>query len=340
HYHFDTPFYAFVTPDSAETVYGNLAQQNHFSDYISLSLASLLYLSARQKIPAFLAAPMGIFQLFTLALSGSRSSWLFLGAMTLLALFQFRKEKALLFGALFLLPTFALMQFAAHLSILDSVGATTSADRLLVIARDSGIRFYLWHEAWLMFLKAPLLGTGFGQFAWHHFCYGPILGHSEITGLYTNSHDIFLNFLAETGLIGSLLLFGGLFFWAKRTTLPFDIHAWWLYSLLLVMALHSLDEYPLWYAQFLGIFMLLLGLGESRALQLPLAQGIAALLLASGSYLMTGVLLDYLHLEALLYPGYHSGKPPLRGSVLFDSLYRASKGTLLAPYVEYPLAEM
>ena len=334
HHHFSLPF---VTADSAETVYGNLAQQNHFSDYVSLSIASLLYLFARKKIPFFIAIPIGILELYTLALSGSRSSWLYLSAMTMLALFQYRKERALLLGALLLVPAFSLMQYAAHL--FDAV-ATTSADRMLVIAKDSGIRLYLWHEAWLMFLKAPLLGVGFGQFAWHHFCYGPVLGNAAITGLYTNSHDILLNFLAETGLVGSLVLVLGIFFWARRIAMPFDIHAWWIYSLLLVMALHSLDEYPLWYAQFLGVFMLLLGFGESRALKLYMARPIAAFLLVSGSYLMTGLLLDYLHLEALLYPGYHNGKPPLKASALYDSLYRARQETLLLPYVEYPLAEM
>lgn len=340
HYHVPTPFAAFITPNSSEAVYGNLAQQNHFSDYMALAVASLLYLAASGRMKGFLALPLGLFLLFMLALSGSRSAWLFLGMITLLSLFPWRRERKLLAGALLLIPAFAAMQFLAHAHVLGSTGAVTSGDRLLVIAKDSGIRLYLWREAWTMFLHAPILGVGFGQFAWHHFANGPAFNDPRITGLYTNSHDIALNFLAETGLAGGLILFGGLAFWMRRADMSFDIQSWWICSLLAILILHSLDEYPLWYAQFLGIFMLLLGLGESRAWRLPMAQGAAALLLVLGSYLMMGLMRDYSDLEGLLYPSYHSGKPPLKTAALFGALYQFRKGTLLAPYVEYPFAEM
>ena len=342
HYFNHTAFDAFVTPDVSEAVYGNLAQQNHFSDYMALAMASLLYLAASGKIHRLAALPLGCFLLFMLALSGSRSAWLYLGALTLFSLIYCRKERnrVLLIAALLLVPAFALMQFLAHFPFLSGHGTLTSGDRLLVIGRDSGIRFYLWREAWMMFLKAPLLGVGFGQFAWHHFGYGPIFNDPQITGLYSNAHDIAFHLLAETGLAGTLLVFGGIFFWARRIDIAFDLHAWWLFAVLLIIALHSLDEYPLWYAHFLGIFMLFLGMGEARSLRLPCAQGVMILLLAAGSYFMAGLMRDYLDLEGLLYPSYHNGKPPLKPAALYDALYRFRKGTLLAPYVEYPMAEM
>lgn len=342
HYFNHTAFDALVTPDVSEAVYGNLAQQNHFSDYMALAMASLLYLAASGKIHRLAALPLGCFLLFMLSLSGSRSAWLYLGALTLFSLIYCRKERnrVLLIAALLLVPAFALMQFLAHFPFLSGHGTLTSGDRLLVIGRDSGIRFYLWREAWMMFLKAPLLGIGFGQFAWHHFGYGPIFNDPQITGLYSNAHDIAFHLLAETGLAGTLLVFGGIFFWARRIDIAFDLHAWWLFAALLIIALHSLDEYPLWYAHFLGIFMLFLGMGEARSLRLPCAQGVMILLLAAGSYWMAGLMRDYLDLEGLLYPSYHNGKPPLKPAALYDALYRFRKGTLLAPYVEYPMAEM
>lgn len=342
HYDFNTVFAPFITPDSGESVYGNLAQQNHFADYTALAIASLLYLAASGRMPGFAAAMIAPLLLFVLALSGSRSAWLFLAVMTLLALIHYRRahNQVLLVGALLLLPAFALMQGVAHLPVFNAHATITSGDRLLVIGRDSGIRFYLWQEAWLMFLKAPVLGVGFGQFAWHHFEFGPLYNDAQITGLYSNSHDIVLNLLAETGLAGGLIVFGGMVLWVRRIDMKFDIHAWWCYALLLILGLHSLDEYPLWYAQFLGLFMLTLGMGEARAFRLPLAHGIVALLLVSGSYLMTGLLKDYLDLEGLLYPSYHSGKPALEPEVLYESLYHFRRGTLLAPYVDFPMAEM
>lgn len=342
HYHIRSVFEPYITPATSESVYGNLAQQNHFADYVALSVASLLYLAASKKMLGVVAAMIAPVLLFVLALSGSRSAWLYLAAMTLLALLYCRKagNRTLLVGALLLLPAFALMQGLAHLSVFNVHGTVTSGDRLLVIVRDSGIRLYLWREAWMMFLHAPLLGVGFGQFGWHHFEYGPIFNNPGITGLYSNSHDFVLNILAETGLAGGMIVIGGGVLWVRRLDMKFDLHAWWFFALLLILVLHSLDEYPLWYAQFLGLFMLLLGMAEPRALRIPYTQGAVALALVAGIYLTVGLMRDYLDLEGLLYPSYHSGKPALRPVVLYESLSRFRKGTLLAPYVEFPLAEM
>lgn len=342
HYSVHAFFDAYVTPDNGTTVYGNLAQQNHFSDYLALAMASLLYLAASKRIRIFFALPIGLFMLFALALSGSRSAWLYLASLTLMSLFHFRKEKSktLLYGSLLLVPAFALMQFFAHFHFFGTHATLTSGDRLLVIAKDSGIRLYLWREAWMMFLKAPLLGVGFGQFALHHFEYGPLFRDAQITGLYSNAHDVFLHLLAETGLVGVLLVFGGIFLWMRRIDLAFDLHAWWLFTLLSILALHSLDEYPLWYAQFFGLFMFLLGLAEAGSFRMPWARGLLALCLLFGGYFLTGLMKDYLDLERLLYPRYHSGKPPLGHDALYRALYKFRKGTLLTPYVEYPMAEI
>ncbi|MBY0579247.1 MAG: Wzy polymerase domain-containing protein [Burkholderiales bacterium] len=342
HYYTPALLASFVTPATAGTVYGNLAQQNHFADYTSLAIASLLYLASSRKMPGFLALPLALFLLFALSLSGSRSAWIFLAAMAFLAFLLHRKEgnRTLLVGALLLIPAFALMQVLAHLAIFNGHGTMTSGDRLFVIARDSGIRLYLWREAWLMFLHAPWIGVGFGQFAWHHFELGPLYGNPQMTGLYSNSHDIVLNLLAETGIAGGFVVFGGIALWVRRLDMKFDIHAWWCFALLLILALHSLDEYPLWYAQFLGLFMFLLGMGEARALRPLPVQGFIALFLVFGIYLSVGLMRDYLDLEGLLYPSYHSGKPALKHDVLYESLRNFRKGTLLAPYVEFPIAEM
>ncbi len=328
----------FITPDPSPTVFGNLAQQNHFSDYMALSIASLLYLASSKRINPIVALPIGLFMLFTLALSGSRSAWLYLGAMTMLGLLFCRGNRTLLYGSLMLLPAFLVMQLAPHLHFISGHGAVTSGQRL--VEKDSGIRLYLWHEAWMMFLKAPILGVGFGEFAWHHFEYGPLFNNSRISGLYNNSHDIVMNLLAETGISGCLIVFGGILLWARRIDISRDSHAFWLFSLLSVLALHSLDEYPLWYAQFLGLFMLLMGLTESSAFRIPFQKGIVAILLVLGSYVLVDLMRDYRVLEGLLFPDYQGGKHQLPPDKLFDRLDHFNRYTLLRPYVEFSLAGM
>lgn len=339
HYFSGIPVF-FITPDPAETVYANLAQPNHFSDYVSLSIASLLYLAATGRIRWFAAFPMGIFLLFVLALSGSRSAWLYLVAIFLLAMLHYRREKnrTLLVGGILLIPCFLLMQWVPHIHLFAAHGTITSGERL--VGKESGIRLYLWRESWMMFLNSPLLGVGFGQFAWHHFMLGPLFNDPRITGLYSNAHNIIMQLLAETGIVGILTFLGGIGFLIRRMTLPFNLHAWWLYALLLVIALHSMDEYPLWYAHFLGPFAFLLGMAEGRSLALRWAGKFSAVLLICGSYFITSLFRDYHTLEGLMYPRYQSGRPPLAKPLLFKELISFNKYTLLKPYVDYYMAQM
>jgi O-antigen ligase len=340
HYRIPSFIDHFITPDASATVYGNLAQQNHFSDYVSIAIASLLYLVASKRLARIAALPIGAFLLFVLALSGSRSAWLYLAALSVLGAITGKKEQnsVLLYSALLLIPAFLVMQFLPHLHLISGHGAVTSGQRLL--AKDSGIRLYLWREAWMMFRNAPILGVGFGQFAWHHFQYGPYFNDDRITGLYSNSHDLIMNLLAETGILGTLIVVGGIFLWARRIDMLWDSNALWIFSLLSVFALHSLDEYPLWYAQFFGLCMLLMGMAESRALRIPFFQATLAFILVLGSYFLVGLMRDYRELEGLLFPAYQSGKPPLAPAVLYDRLSHFREGTLLRPYVDFPMADM
>ena len=344
HYHVARFLSPVVTPDFAPTVYGNLSQQNHFSDYVSLSMVSLIHLAATKRMPSLAAILSAPLLLFVLAMSGSRSSWIYLAAISLLAAAYFWKtrNRVLLVAAFMLIPCYFFMQWLAHFLSMEAGGLVmTSADRMQSLGKDSGIRAYLWREAWEMFLAHPFLGIGFGQYAWHHFMNGPVYMNPNINGLYTHAHDIMLQFLAETGLVGGGIFLFGLLFWMKRISAGAGVHSWWFFSMLAVLAIHSLDEYPLWYAQFLGIFMLLLGMGDGRSVSFSFgARAVIGVAVFSFFLLMAGLMRDYLDLEGLLYPRYHSGKPPLEPDVLYGKLYGFRKGTLLEPYVAFSMAEM
>ena len=65
---------------SAGGIYGNLAQPNHFADYIALGLVSLGLLFQQRKLKPVYAILLSMPLLFAMTLSGSRSSWLYLAA--------------------------------------------------------------------------------------------------------------------------------------------------------------------------------------------------------------------------------------------------------------------
>ncbi|MEQ1556224.1 MAG: Wzy polymerase domain-containing protein, partial [Gallionella sp.] len=269
HFHLHTPLDAVIVSKAAVSLYGNLAQPNHYANFLALGLAALGLLYQQGKLKLLYVLPLLAPLLFVLTLSGSRSSWLYLVFMAMLAWgfawrdAQFRRLK--IYGAL-LLVGFALMHGVVQLPIVANAGdQLNTLSRLL--AEDNGtrsIRAYLWQEGGAVFMQAPLLGVGLGQFALHHFQLQP-LQNVGVVGLYTHAHNLIFQLAAETGVAGVLLLLGtfGLWLWSLRRVTLTPAH-WWLYAALGVLAIHSLLEYPLWYSYFLGLAALLLGLADER----------------------------------------------------------------------------
>ncbi|MDE2117786.1 MAG: O-antigen ligase C-terminal domain-containing protein [Betaproteobacteria bacterium] len=409
HYRWHTFLDTVVVVKTGSAVFGNMAQPNHFADYITLGLISLglLHLHWRLRIwqVAVLAAPL----LFVLVLSGSRSAWLYLLCMAAMAFLWQRRERKggvedsgnppvyplrvlrvllglqplsvnstrsllrsglpafgtttaypmrvdksclpLLHYSLALLLGFGLMHFVVQIPWLaGSTGSVTTMERLAEEFGSNGavtsgsIRLYIWHEAWLIFTQFPLLGAGFGQFAWQHFQLGPVLRNTGITGLYNNAHNLVLQIAAEMGLAGLLILLGALVLWlwqARRAQC--SIYHWWGYGLLAVLGIHSLLEYPLWYAYFLGVAALALGMFENTTYRLELRGvgrwSIAAILLL-GVMSLQQMLHGYRNMEKVLAMRPASATDSEYSNRVREKLTALYGQSLLQPYTELFMSSM
>jgi O-antigen ligase len=279
HYKWHTPLDAVVVMQVSSGIYGNLAQANHFANYIALGLISLGLLFQQRKIKSGYVILLSIPLLFALTLSGSRSSWLYLPLMICLAWWSARGDptlRPLLRYSVLLIIGFGLMHLAVQMSFMSGGDGDTNTVQRLLASNGGGdtrgsIRLYLWREAWLIFRESPWLGVGFGQFAWHHFQLVPLLKPSNISGLYNNAHNLIFQLAAEAGIAGLLALFAsmGVWFYGLRRVRPSAAH-WWGYSVLGVLAIHSLLEYPLWYAYFVAIAATLLGAFDETRYRLEL----------------------------------------------------------------------
>ena len=341
HYQIHTFVDPLILGKISSAVYGNLAQRNHFADYTCLALASLLFLSASGRLAWAVAVVLSILMLFVLALSSSRSAWLFLFALLALSAWWYRrnqKNAALLAASSLLIPAFALMQWVVQLPwFVAPVPAVTSFQRLFEFASGS-IRLELWRETWFIFLQSPLLGVGWGQFAWQHFEYGVLFKSSGLSGLYNHAHNIVMQLLAETGLVGALMVIGGVVIWLHGLRrMVFDIYHWWLLGLLAIIGIHSMLEYPLWYSHFLGIAALLLGLGETRFFRLEL-QRVGrisfALMLVLGWASAISLIYSYRNLEATLFAKGLENLDRAGLEQFNQDMLRIHRTSLLAPYIE------
>ena len=195
-----------------------------------------------------------------------------------------------------------------------------------------------------MFTQFPLLGAGFGQFAWQHFQIAPLMRNPDVIGMYNNAHDLVIQVAVEMGLVGLLVLLSTLILWlwqlrsAQRT-----IYYWWGCCLLIVLAIHSLLEYPLWYAYFIGVAALTLGMLDSTTYRLKL-RGVGRLSVAA--ILLLGVLTlsqtfrGYRNLESVLAMLPASATDESYSLRVRDGLGALQSQILLQPYANVLMSSM
>lgn len=346
--HFDIEL-PFVMQSAREVVYGNTAEPNHFADYQALGWAALLYLFVEGRLRRLWAAPTGLLLLTSLGLSGSRSVWLYLSAFVVLSAWYFFRHRTRA-AKLFLVITLATLPIFFGLQlILDAIGIITPNARLEALSSNLPIRLSLWHDAWAMFVDSPWSGIGYQQYAWHHFLLtlngtSPFAAMPGFEHLFAeNVHNIVLQLLAEFGIAAIPLLAWAAycFFLALRhIASPMQ---WWLAALLAVLTIHSLLEYPLWFANFLGVAAVAFALADPRpySFAVPVAslRRLSALFVVGGALVLTLLWFGYVAIEQMIL-AWHNARTPQTVALIQHNLRFAQTATLLEPQLDAFLASL
>lgn len=339
-------------PRSPDRVWANLGQANQLADYLALGLASLafLYGTGRLKLGWAMALLIGLSCIFSL--TGSRTTWVYLfgiGAITA-GFLVFDRSRcnwrflAVAVGAVICIEATSLVVEARTPAGADAVPTAGQRLDLEVFAVEERPR--MWKAAWLIFQEAPWLGVGLRQFGWHHFVLNAQLPAPRVTGFTDHAHNLPLQVMAELGLVGlAVLVIAGLAWFVGLLRQPRTPTHWWIWCTSMIIAAHSMLEYPLWYTFFLGPAALVLGMGDPHAIKLTLFQrGRGGVLLLAGllaaGWLSLGLLVrDYLFLENFLAFRFRymhaSAEVNQQAKSLLLAIHRDS---LLAPYVEFGLA--
>lgn len=347
HYEISTPIDFLISRKGGPGVFGNLNQPNHYAAHLSLALASAAYLFSRRKLAGVAAGACIALFLLMSAFAGSRSPWLYLATFTVLAFVTRRhrrdeESRRLTALAVWLLPGFLLAQGVAYLIAPAEGLQVTSAQRLFQVASGIKPRIELWDTAWRMFLAAPILGAGWGQFSWHHFLSQASSGGSAAPGLFSHAHNLVLQLLAETGVTGALVIVGAGVLWLsdlRRATI--DAPWWWLLSLVGVIGIHSMLEFPLWYAYFLGPMALLVGLGAQYSIRVRFQKALrltVAFCLLAGSLHLIAVLAPYRDFERLLFSPEAAAVADDDDRPLGPAIAHVLEEPLLRPYAELAIA--
>jgi O-antigen ligase len=345
-----TPLAPLMLPQLHGRIYANTGQPNHLASYLCMGLASTGYLWSTRRlglIPGLCACAI---LLVVLATSGSRAVWLYAAAFVVLSVAMSllrpstEARRLLVFSIAIVGGLLAAQWGMASLLPQQSMTLETIGARVQMKGMSSPIRMRFWNEAWMMLRSAPVFGIGFKQFAWNNFLLtGQIPGAAPDEGIIDHAHNLVFQIAAEFGVSGLIVLLGGLGWWGwsmRRTQI--DPPLWWMAAVLGVLGLHSMLEYPLWYAYFLGLAAVVLGAAERDAPAVNDGPGGRIILCAAillGAFACANVYQDYRVMQSLQRAAI--GEPakvssPGNGSVRV--LLDLQRSSLFAPFIEFALA--
>ncbi|WP_084194114.1 PglL family O-oligosaccharyltransferase [Chromobacterium violaceum] len=297
------------TPGASD-VMGNFGQRNQLAQFLGWGAVSAAYLYATGRMGRAATGSAVLVLALMMSWTGARLPLAYGLGLALLAWFWHRRvpqdetvarmARVLAWSVLAL----ALIQiFNQQIdSVLQAIGlpihVQSGSDRLL----DAGFgarRRIEWSKAWEVFLQHPWFGVGLGGYAWHSAWLEAYGGWPKVpeSWLFTHSHNLIFQLLAETGLVGTLLVVGGLL----CCLLPYfrrgeqTVDNLLLISIAMMLLGHSMFEYPLWYLPFLLMLVIICTLSPAKGWTVQLSGrfrqvlGVSAGVLAL-AYAATGIL--------------------------------------------------
>ena len=328
-----------MTPDLStgeRRLWGNLNQPNHVASYLAIGIAGCMLLARKYRRWMIPLAIIAIAFEAGMVLTYSRTAWLHLAAIGLLAGWviytseegRYRALKAALPMVVLFVSFVLCSEVIAYANVTWHLDLPTSLGQRM----EHGVsdRIPLWRHAWHMFVTHPWFGAGWGDYAWNQYTQTEIVGPVILS---MNAHNIVLDTLAKAGVVGLLALVipfaGFLYRVVKRQNTP--ERAFFL-AIILILAAHSMLEYPLHYLFFLLPFAFALGYVDESPLRYPSVRMVS---------LLTGIFgVGVAALMVPLWGDYHAVE---RLSYNVDreksaDVYRARGGNIYAPYGQLAIA--
>jgi len=320
---------------------GNLRQPNHLCSLLLWALVAAVGLHELKRLPGVALWALLPWLVFAVELSASRTGAVGLGLLLLWGLLDRRLSptaRAVLVAAplLYGLAFGAMAWWGEHTQQAIGAGARVAAEGG---GSSPNSRLNIWRNALALVAANPVAGVGFGEF---NFAWTLSAFPHRPTAFFDHTHNLPLQLAVELGLPlagGVLLLLGWALWRAARTAWRAEGdtgHSARTALLLVLMAgLHSLVEYPLWYAYFLLPTALAWGYALGSApvdAAAPAGRGPAGLLLglamaAGGAF----ALWDYQRVV-------HIYAPPEGAASLVERIQQGQRSVLFAHHADYAAA--
>lgn len=252
-------------PTIAGRAIGNMRQPNQLSTLLMWSIAAAVWLGVRERQPLALMAAVLAALVFGVALTASRTGMVGVALLALWGALDRRLPKAVRWLLVAMLPLYALSWWgleqwlSAHGVMFygeDQVKKTLHGD-------PSSSRGKIWANTWDMIRAHPWTGVGVGAY---NFIWSMTPFPGRPVAFYDHSHNIVLQLAVESGIPLAAVVLGCTLaaLWKARPALTVADDdaarsARAALFMLVMVGVHSLLEYPLWYVYFLLPAALLAG---------------------------------------------------------------------------------
>lgn len=292
---------------------GNLRQPNHLSTLLLWGLVAWVPLAEAgrwwgRSLGRPLAIALAVLLVFGLVLTASRTGTLGMILLALWGLLDRRLSRSMRW-TLALSPLLYLALWSGLAAWAHSTQHVFAGESRLGEGDISSSRFGIWSNTLELIRANPWWGVGWGEF---NFAWTLTPFASRPPHAFDHSHNLVLQLAVEMGIPSAVLMMG-LLLWAVWTAWR---RAWRdtgasagvsraAVVMVLIVGLHSMLEYPLWYAYFLYPTIWALAL----ALRQPATQASATSARAwrlAGGVLIFGAfvsLLDYGRVVVIFRPG-------------------------------------
>lgn len=328
---------------------GNLRQPNHLCSLLLWGVIAVVALLQMRRLSQRWSIALVTLMVFAVELSASRTGAMGLGLLVLWGALDRRLSRgtrlllvltpviyAVSYGAMALYGHFTAQAFGAEARLAS--GDAGGGD-------SPNSRRYIWANTLALIAQQPWFGVGFGEFniAWSLTAFP-----GRPTAFFDHTHNLPLQLAVELGLPLALLIIGLLVWalflaWKRSRQVQSDAGtaARAAFMLVLMIGLHSLFEYPLWYAYFLlptaFAWGFALALGSVRAdekLSLALPGWVAHGTRAIGMLMVIGAayaVADYLRIASIYSPGANA-------SPLSERIAAGQRSLLFGHHADYAAA--
>jgi O-antigen ligase len=238
--------------------FANLRQRNQFASLTNIALAALLAapfsVAGRGRSGGSLAPAVAKCAAIALLVIGNAASASRTGAVQLVAVSVFlivwRRERGVAAWSAWVCTAYAI----GLLALPWAAGFDPTSHGMFARLREGNelcaSRLTLWSNVLHLIAQRPWLGWGWGELDYAHFI--TLYDGPRFCDILDNAHNLPLHLAVELGLPASVLFCGGVGWWVWRSkpwreTDPMRQMAW---LVIVIIGIHSLLEYPLWYGPF------------------------------------------------------------------------------------------